>query len=239
MGSRSARTLTGYAAAVLAPVATTVALLPLSVGTSRDYVFIYLGVVAILGVTSGLAPALVAAGASFLLVDWFFVPPFHTLSITDRTDVVNLLVFFGAAGLVGGLASRRRGTQLRAEALAGELRRANVDLARLNLEQAEAGAVAVRLARTEQQVHALEETDRLRSELLANVSHELRTPLATILTGTTGLLDDPGLAAAKRRDVESIVGEAERLARTRVGHARHGPDRGTRAASHPRGGGCA
>jgi two-component system sensor histidine kinase KdpD len=71
----------------------------------------------------------------------------------------------------------------------------------------------VRLARTEQQVHALEETDRLRAELLANVSHELRTPLATILTGTTGLLDDPTLATAKRGEVESIVGETERLAR--------------------------
>ncbi len=209
----SARTLLGYGAAVVAPIVTTVALLSLSGGTSRDYIFIYLGVVAILAVASGLVPALVAAAASFLLVDWFFVPPVHTFTITDQTDVVNLLVFFGAAGLVGGLGSRRRRTQLRAEALSVQLRSANTDLERLNREQAEAAAVAVRLARTEQQVHALEETDRLRAELLANVSHELRTPLATILTGTSGLLDDPTLAAARRKEVESIVGETERLAR--------------------------
>jgi K+-sensing histidine kinase KdpD len=208
-----ARALLGYGGAVVAPIVTTLALLSLSAGVSRDYIFIYLAVVAILAVASGLAPALVAATASFLLVDWFFVPPLHTLSITDRTNVVNLLVFFGAAGLVGGLGSRRRRTQLRAEALALQLRRANSDLERLNREQAEAAAVAVRLARTEQQVHVLEETDRLRAELLANVSHELRTPLATILTGTSGLLDDPHLAAAKRRELESIVGETERLAR--------------------------
>jgi two-component system sensor histidine kinase KdpD len=208
----SQRPLVGYAAALLAPIAITGGLVPLSVGTSRDYVFIYIAVVAGLGVAAGLAPALIAAGMSFLLVDWFFVPPLHTLSITDQTDVVNLLVFFGAGGLVGSLGSRRRTTQLRAEALTQQLRRANSDLERLNREQAEAAAVAVRLARTEQQVHALEETDRLRAELLANVSHELRTPLATILTGTSGLLDDPAFVA-KRGEIESIVGETERLAR--------------------------
>lgn len=212
-GVDQARGLLGYAAAVIAPIAATGALLPLGGGTSRDYIFIYLAIVAILAVVSGLTPALVAAAASFLLVDWFFVLPLHTLSIADQTDVVNLLVFFGTAGLVGGLGSRRRRTQLKAEALSLQLRQAYNDLERLNREQAEAAAVAVRLARTEQQVHALEETDRLRAELLANVSHELRTPLATILTGSTGLLDDQGLAPAKRKDVASIVTETQRLAR--------------------------
>jgi K+-sensing histidine kinase KdpD len=212
-GTSSARALLACAAAVVAPVVVTVCLLPLSGRVTRDYIFIYLAVVAILAVASGLAPALLAAAASFVLVDWFFVPPLHTLSIADQTDVVNLLVFFGTAGLVGGLGSRRRNTQLSAEALSAQLRRANTDLERLNREQAEGAAVAVRLARTEQQVHALEETDRLRAELLANVSHELRTPLATILTGTTGLLDEPSLPAARRHEVQSIVGETERLAR--------------------------
>ena len=207
------RTALGYAGALGAPVVITIALVPLSGGASRDYIFVYLAVVAILAVVSGLGPSLVAAAAGFLLVDWFFVAPVHTLTIADRTDVVNLLVFFGAAGLVGGLGSRRRKAQLRAEALALQLQRAKSDLERLNREQSEAAVVAVRLARTEQQVHVLEETDRLRAELLANVSHELRTPLATILTGTSGLLDDPDLGDARRREVESIVGETERLAR--------------------------
>jgi signal transduction histidine kinase len=71
----------------------------------------------------------------------------------------------------------------------------------------------VRLARTEQQVHALEETDRLRAELLANVSHELRTPLATILTGTTDLLNDGDLAQAARARIRSVVAETQRLGR--------------------------
>ena len=207
------RTLAAFAAAVLVPIAVTAALLPLGNAVSRDYVFVYLGVVAILGIASGLAPSAVAAAASFVLVDWYFVPPVHTLTIADANDVVNLVVFFGAAGLVGGLGSRRRRAQLRAHALAQQLAAANRDLERLNREQAEAAAVSLRLARTEQQVRSLEETERIRSELFANVSHELRTPLATILTGTTGLLDDISLADVHRREVEGVVAETRRLAR--------------------------
>jgi K+-sensing histidine kinase KdpD len=207
------RRLLGMVAAVVGPGLVTVALIPLGGGTSRDYVFAYLAVVAILAVISGLAPALLAAAASFLLVDYFFVAPVHTLTIADQTDLINLVVFFGTAGLVGGLGSRRRRAQLNAEALSNELRRANAQLERLNREQAEAAATAVRLARTEQQVHALEETDRLRAELLANVSHELRTPLSTILTGATDLLSDKDLSPAARRRVESTVTETERLSR--------------------------
>jgi len=209
----TARGVLGYAGALLAPVAATAALVPLGGGVSRDYVFIYLAVVAVLAVVSGLGAATCAALVSFLLVDYFFVAPVHTLTIADQTDVINLIVFVGTALLVGGLGSRRRRAQLRAEALSVELRHANAELERLNREQAEAAAVAVRLARTEQQVHALEETDRLRAELLANVSHELRTPLATILTGTTDLLNDGDLAQAARARIRSVVAETQRLGR--------------------------
>jgi K+-sensing histidine kinase KdpD len=200
------------AVAVVAPVLLTVALAPLG-GVSRDYVFIYLAVVAILGVVSGLVPAMLAAATSFLLVDYFFVAPIHTLTIADQTDLINLAVFAGTAGLVGGLGARRRRAQLRAEALALQLRHANAELERLNREQADAAVTAVRLARTEQQVHALEETDRLRADLLGNVSHELRTPLSTILTGTTDLLHESDLPAKARAVVTSVVEETERLNR--------------------------
>ncbi len=207
------RVVLGYLGALLAPVAATAALVPLGGGVSRDYVFIYLAVVAVLAVVSGLGAAMCAAVVSFLLVDYFFVVPVHTLSIADQTDVINLIVFVGTAFLVGGLGSRRRRSQLRAEALSVELRHANAELERLNREQAEAAAVAVRLARTEQQVHALEETDRLRAELLGNVSHELRTPLATILTGTTDLLNDGSLAQPARTRIRSVVAETQHLGR--------------------------
>jgi len=98
----------GGCLAVAAPVAVTAILLRLQAGQSRDYAFVYLAVVALLALGWGLVPALIAAAVSFLSVDYFFVQPLHTLSIADGTDLVNLLVFFSTAGVVGGLASRRR-----------------------------------------------------------------------------------------------------------------------------------
>jgi K+-sensing histidine kinase KdpD len=203
----------GMAAALAGPAVLTAVLLRLHAGQPRDYVFLYLGMVALLGVGWGLVPALLAAAVSFLCVDYFFVPPVHTLTIAGEPDLVNLLVFFGTGGLVGGVGSRRRRAQLRAEALTEELRRANQELARLNREQTEAAAVAVRLARTEQQVRVLEESDRIRRDFLANVSHELRTPLGSILTNSTGLLAHPALDGELREEADSIAAEARRLDR--------------------------
>lgn len=183
--------------AILAPVALTALLVSASLGNSRDYVFLYLGVVAVLGLGFGLPEALLAAGGSFLLVDFFFVRPVHTFQFADTTDLVNLAIFFGTAGIVGTLGSRRRAAQLRAERLADELRDANVELARL--------------AETERQMRRLEESDRRRRDVLANVSHELRTPMASILTGTTTLLRRRSLPEDVRPEIASIAMEARRL----------------------------
>ncbi|HEV3123958.1 MAG TPA: ATP-binding protein [Candidatus Dormibacteraeota bacterium] len=201
------------AAAVAGPAALTAILVHLDTGQRRDYVFLYLGIVAVLGVTRGLWPAVVAAALSFLLVDYYFVPPVHTLTINDEQDQVNLAVLLGVSGLVGGVGSWRRHTQLRAEALARQLDAANAELTRLNREQSEAAAVAVRLAKTQQQVSILEESDRLRRDFLGNVSHELRTPLSSILTGSTALLARPDLPKGLHDDLASIADEARRLNR--------------------------
>ncbi|HEX4580212.1 MAG TPA: ATP-binding protein [Candidatus Dormibacteraeota bacterium] len=210
---RSAVTIGAYAAALAAPAALTLVLVGVSFNSPRDYVFLYLSIVAVLGVATGIGPALVSAALSFALVDYLFVPPAHTLSIANTEDIVNLLVFFGAAGLVGTLGSRRRNAQLRSEALATELQRANLDLARLNREQAEAAEVAARLAERDRQVQVLEETDRVRHEFFANVSHELRTPLGGILTGATAVLRRDDLPAPLRGELEEVAAASRRLAR--------------------------
>ncbi len=184
---------------MLVPGALTSLLVAINSGNTRDYIFLYLGIVAVLGLASGLRNALVAAACSFLLVDFFFVRPVHTFQFADATDLINLSVFFGTAGLVGTLGSRRRAAQMRAESLARELQEANVELARL--------------AETEEQVRALEETDRVRRELLANVSHELRTPLASILTGATAMQRRRSLPDDLRPSAETVAREARRLDR--------------------------
>jgi two-component system sensor histidine kinase KdpD len=196
--------------ALAGPAAITAALVGYSHQTQRDYVFIYLGLVAVVGVLRGMWPALACAAVSFLLVDYFFVQPVGTLTIADEQDIVNLLAFLVIAGVVGFLASRRRRALLSSQALARQLRDANSELVRLNKEQAEAAQSELRLARSEQQIRALQEADRLRRELLANVSHELRTPLGTILTESTDRSATLTVATAERR-LATVAAEAHRL----------------------------
>ena len=203
----------GLVLAVLGPACLTVILVPFQVSQSRDFVFLYLAVVALLGLGFGLAPALLSAALSFLCVDYFFVVPFHTFTIADETDLVNLLVFFGTAGIVGGLASRRRRAQLAAEALSGHLQQVNSELDRMYREHEQAARTAARLAQVQQEMRGLQETERLRRELLQNVSHELRTPLATILAGTTDVLRLDELPAKARTELEAVVAQSRRLDR--------------------------
>lgn len=199
-------------AAVVLPAVLTAILLQTHL-PQREYVFIYMAVVAVIAVVRGLWPALLAAAVSFLLVDYFFVPPARTLTIADEQDLVNLAIFFGTAGVVGFMAGRRREAQMRAEALAGELRSANAELIRLNRDQAAAAQAAVRLARTEQQVQLLQQAEQDLRDLLATISHELRTPIGTILTDSTNMLRTQEMNTSVRYRLEGIATEARRLNR--------------------------
>jgi two-component system sensor histidine kinase KdpD len=199
-------------AAVVVPAVLTAILLQTNL-PQREYVFIYMGVVAVIAVLRGLWPALLAAAVSFLLVDYFFVPPMRTLTIADEQDLVNLAIFFGTAGVVGFLAGRRRQAQIRAQGLATELKNANAELVRLNRDQAAAAQAAVRLARTEQQVQLLQQAEQELRDLLATISHELRTPIGTILTDTTNMLRTQEMNTSVRYRIEGIAVEARRLNR--------------------------
>jgi K+-sensing histidine kinase KdpD len=201
--SPRAQQFLAWLASVVVPGLLTAGLLWVG-GQKRDYVFLYLAVVAVLGVLRGLWPALAASALSFLLVDFFLVPPVGTFTIDSEQDIVNLLAFAATAGLVGLLTARRRQALVRAEALARQLEQAN-------LEQADAARSALRLARSEERVRALEETDGLRRDLLANVSHELRTPLGTILTESTNPLWAAANSPEAERRLRTIADEARRL----------------------------
>jgi K+-sensing histidine kinase KdpD len=206
------REFAGYAAAILGPAGLTAALLALGV-SQREYVYLYMGLVASIAVLRGLLASLLAAAISFLLVDYFFVPPVGSLTFASRQDLVNLVVFFGTAGLVGFLASNRRQTLDQAEALASQLRQLNAELVRLNREQAEAAQAAIRLARTEHQVQLLQQNEQYYRDLLASVSHDLRTPIGSILTDSTNMLLTQAMNASVRFRIEAIATEARRLNR--------------------------
>ena len=63
----------------------------------------YLITVMAVAVVGGMLPAALAAVAGFLLSNYFFAPPIHTLSIGDTRDVVALISFLLVAGVVSTL----------------------------------------------------------------------------------------------------------------------------------------
>ena len=74
----------------------------------------------------GLGPAVLAAVAGFLLLNWFFAPPIHTFTIGNSRDALALVVFLVVAGVISGLvnqAARRAADAARANAQARTLSR--------------------------------------------------------------------------------------------------------------------
>ncbi len=68
----------------------------------------------------GLYPALASAAVGSLLLNWFFTPPVHTLTIADPENIVAIAIFVGVAVSVASvvdLAARRthQAARLRAE----------------------------------------------------------------------------------------------------------------------------
>jgi two-component system sensor histidine kinase KdpD len=82
---------------------------------------VFLLLVVAISALGGLWPALAAAIAAFLLVNWYFTPPLYTFSIRETEHLLSLLTFLAVAGTVSGLvalAARRsaEGARARAEA---------------------------------------------------------------------------------------------------------------------------
>jgi two-component system, OmpR family, sensor histidine kinase KdpD len=80
-----------------------------------------LGVTAV-AVVGGVPPAVLAAGVSVVVADYFFTPPYHSFRISHGSDVVALIVFIAAAAVVSALVDRltRRGLQLTRSAAEAE-----------------------------------------------------------------------------------------------------------------------
>jgi two-component system sensor histidine kinase KdpD len=66
--------------------------------------------VAGIALVGGFLPAALAAVASFLLANWFFTAPYHTLTISAPEHLISLVTFLGVAAIIGfyvSVAARR------------------------------------------------------------------------------------------------------------------------------------
>jgi two-component system sensor histidine kinase KdpD len=124
-----------------------------------DELLLYLGAVIAITRVGGFLPAVVAAVASSLLLNWFFTPPLHTWTIDSPQNLLALLLFVAVAVTVSSV------VQLAA-------RRAQV---------------ATQLATEAARVQVLADGNRIRTALLAAVGHDLRTPLASVKASVSTL----------------------------------------------------
>ncbi|MFD3485930.1 DUF4118 domain-containing protein [Streptomyces sp. NPDC058665] len=133
------RIISGWLAGVVAPVLLTLLLTALddTLGLANDVLlFLFLTVLAAL--LGGLRPALASAAVGSLLLNFYFTPPTHTLTVQDPRNIVAIVIFFAVAVSVASvvdLAARRthQAARLRAESeilsfLAGSVLRGETTL---------------------------------------------------------------------------------------------------------------
>ncbi|MFD4511708.1 DUF4118 domain-containing protein [Streptomyces sp. NPDC058457] len=133
------RVIWGWVAGVLGPVLLTWLLTSVApeVGLAND-MLLYLTLTVAAALLGGLFPALASAVVGSLLLNWFFTPPVHTLTIADPKNIVAIAIFVGVAVSVASvvdLAARRthQAARLRAESeilsyLAGNVLRGETSL---------------------------------------------------------------------------------------------------------------
>lgn len=171
---------------VLPGAATLLAALPTDLSTTTAALAYVLAVTAAATV-GGLVAGLAASVMSFLALNFFFTPPFHTFVVTKAEDLIALVVFLLVSATVGALISTALAQRTRAE--------------RRELEAHQAREEA--------------EINRSRAALFSSVTHDLRTPLASITAAVTSLLaEGTEFSPGDRRELlDTIRHEAERLNR--------------------------
>ncbi|MEV5970232.1 sensor histidine kinase KdpD [Streptomyces sp. NPDC051921] len=116
-----ARIIWGWVVGVGAPALLTLLLTAVDadLGLAND-MLLFLSLTVSAALLGGFLPALASAAFGSLLLNWFFTPPIHRLTVADPTNIVAIVVFFGvgmAVASVVDLAARRtqQAARLRAE----------------------------------------------------------------------------------------------------------------------------
>ena len=168
---------TDYALAVVGVGALSAILIPIrDTVNSTTIGFAFLLIVLFVAMFWGSKPALLASVIAMLSFNFFFLPPFHTFTISDPQNWVALTAFFITSLAVGQLSARAKHRAEEAEARRVEIRRLYEDLQTAFERASEA--------------EALKKSERLKSALLDAVTHDIRTPLTSIKASATLLLED-------------------------------------------------
>ncbi len=69
---------------------------------------VYLLVVLAAAAVFGMGPAILASVAAFLAFDWFFIAPFHTFTVAEPAEWLQLVLFLVTAVITGSLAGELR-----------------------------------------------------------------------------------------------------------------------------------
>lgn len=144
------------------------------------------------GSTSGLLASVMAV----LCFNFFFLPPFHTLEISDANNLVAFAAFVITALIAGQLSGYARRRAEESEERKAEIERLYEEL-RGAFEQAS-------------EAEGLRRSEKLKSALLDAVTHDLRTPLTSIKASATTLIEDadePMLDHESRREFLDIIDE--------------------------------
>ncbi|MBB5937615.1 sensor histidine kinase [Streptomyces zagrosensis] len=133
------RIVAGWLAGVGGPLLLTVLLTGLENGPGlANDVLLFLFMTVIAALLGGLLPALASAAVGSMLLNYYFTPPTHTLTVQDPTNIVAIVIFFAVAVAVASVvdvAARRthQAARLRAESeilsfLAGSVLRGETSL---------------------------------------------------------------------------------------------------------------
>ncbi|MGW5331194.1 ATP-binding protein [Streptomyces bauhiniae] len=131
------RIVAGWAMALAGPALLALLLNAVDLGLAND-MLLFLAVTVAAALIGGLLPALASAALGSLLLNFFYTPPLHRLTVSDPRNIVAIAIFFGvgmAVASVVDLAARRthQAARLRAESeilsfLAGNVLRGETSL---------------------------------------------------------------------------------------------------------------
>ncbi len=116
------RRIAAYLLAIVLPVLTAAAMIPLRVDHGRMAVLVLVIPVVLVALLGGFGPAIVAAAGAVLAYDLFLVEPYYDLAISDSDEIVAAVTLFGVALIVGVLNARLVQLRARDAARLDELR---------------------------------------------------------------------------------------------------------------------